>query len=368
MKHKSRLMPFVALLSATFLLSVGIGCNGSSEDYASKQPESSVNNPTGTFSAAGSTFIAPLFSRWSDDYEKSHQMRVNYRPIGSGAALSELKQGLLTFAASDAPLTDGELKDMPPLIQVPVTAGPVCVTYNLPGITQSLRLSGKTLAGIYAGQIKTWQDPAIERENPGIKLPQLSITVVHRLDGSGTTSIFTSYLGSASPSWSVNPGHGLSIDWPTGIGQNGSKGIRDRVMKTAGSIGYLELSYAKAAGLPVASIQNKAGEFIAPSPASAALAIGAFNDALSRDLRTPIVDPSATAKGAYPITGLTFIIIPKKSVLPGEQRKFKDFVTYCLTDGQISAEEMSYTKLPATLQQQGLQLLSELTENGKPLS
>lgn len=367
MAHKSRVGPLVAVLSVTVLLSIGIGCNGSSEDYSSKQPEFSGNNPVGTFSAAGSTFIAPLFSRWSGDYEKSHQMRVNYRPIGSGAALSELKQGFLTFAASDAALNDGELKDMPPLIQVPVTAGPVCVTYNLPGVTQSLRLSGKTLAGIYAGQIKAWQDAAIVRENPGIKLPQLSITVVHRLDGSGTTSIFTSYLSSASSTWSVKPGHGLSIDWPAGVGQNGSKGVLAAVKQTAGAIGYAELSYAKDANLPVASIQNRAGEFIAPSPASAALAIDAFNDALVKDLRTPIVDPPSTAKGAYPIAGLTFIMIPKKSILPGEQQKFKDFVTYCLTDGQSSAEQMFYTKLPAPVLQQGQMLLAQLvTDDTKP--
>ena len=367
MMRKSRITGLAILFSTVAFLLTGIGCSGNSENYAAKEPTFSTDNPIGTFGAAGSTFVAPLFSRWSRDYVKLHKMQVNYRPIGSGAALSELKQGLLTFAASDAPLNDGELKDMPPLIQVPVTAGPVCVIYNLPGLNEALRLSGRTLAGIYAGQIKTWQDGAIARENPGLKLPQMSITVFHRLDGSGTTSIFTSYLSAASPSWSTKPGHGLSIDWPTGTGQNGSKGVLEAVKETAGAIGYLELNYAKDAGLPVASIQNRAGEFIVPSPESAALAVAAFGDALSKDPRTPIVDPPATAKGAYPITGLTFIIIPKKSVLPGEQQKFKDFVTYCLTDGQNSAEAMSYTKLPTPVLQQGHALLAQLvTDDNKP--
>jgi phosphate transport system substrate-binding protein len=367
MRRKLTMTATGAVLSMALIFFIGIGCSGNSENYGEKEPTYSGSNPIGTFAAAGSTFIAPLFSRWSSDYVKLHKMQVNYRPIGSGAALAELKQGLLTFAASDAPLNDGELKDMPPLIQVPVTAGPVCVIYNLPEMTQPLRLSGKTVAGIYAGQIKTWQDAAIARENPGIKLASTPITVVHRLDGSGTTSIFTSYLSAASPSWSVKPGHGLSIDWPSGVGQNGSKGVLETVKQTPGAIGYLELSYAKEAGLPVASIENKAGEFIAPSPASAALAISAFNDALSKELRTPIVDPPATAKGAYPITGLTFIIIPKKSILPGEQQKFKDFVTYCLTDGQNSVEAMSYTKLPTPLLQQGQTLLAQLvTDDNKP--
>jgi len=366
MTRKSQIAAIAGLLTTAILFAVGTGCSGNSENYAPKEP-TPTNNPIGTFGAAGSTFVAPLFSRWSSDYVKLHNMQVNYRPIGSGAALNELKQGLLTFAASDAPLNDGELKDLPPLIQVPVTAGPVCVIYNLSGLNEPLKLSGRTLAGIYAGQVTTWQDASIARENPGIKLPQMPIIVVHRLDGSGTTSIFTSYLSDASPSWSVKPGHGLSVDWPAGVGQNGSKGVVQAVTQTPGAIGYAELNYAKDAGLPVASIQNRSGEFIAPSPDSAALAVAAFSDSLSKDLRTPIVDPPAAAKGAYPITGLTFVIIPKKQVLPGEQQKFKDFVTYCLTDGQNSAEAMSYTKLPTPVVQEGQMLLAQLvTDDNKP--
>lgn len=365
MTHRSRRIPFVAVLSATFvILCGGVGCSGNSENYAANEPTSYEVNSNGTFAAAGSTFVAPLFFRWSNDYVTAHHMKVNYRPIGSGAALSELKQGFLTFAATDAPLNDGELKDLPPLIQVPVTAGPVCVIYNVTGLTVPLKLSGKTVAGIYSGQVKMWDEAAIARENPGVKLPHMPIVVVHRQDGSGTTSIFTSYLSSASPTWSAKSGHGLLIDWPTGLGENGSKAVLSAVKTTPGAVGYAELSYAKDAQLPVASIQNKAGEFIAPSPASAALAIEAFSDGLAKDLRTPIVDPPATAKGAYPITGFTFIIIPKKSVLPGEQRNFKDFVTYCLTDGQNSAEAMSYTRLPPSVLQQGQTLLAQLVADG----
>jgi len=356
------MMATAAILAAAFLVLSGVGCKGRSEDYSSKDPEYTSSNPDYIFGAAGSTFVAPLFSRWSSDYEKLHQMRVNYRPIGSGAALRELQERSLTFAASDAPLNDGELKSMPPLIQVPITAGPVSVIYNLPDVSQPLRFSGRTLAGIYAGQIKTWQDAAIARENPGVKLPQMPIIVIHRQDGSGTTNIFTSYLSSTSPSWSIKPGHGLLVDWPTGVGQNGTRGVLQSVKQTAGAVGYVELNYAKDAGLAVASIQNKAGEFIAPSPASAALAIDAFSDALNKDVRSPIVDPPATAKGAYPISGLTYIMIPKQGILPGEYPKFKEFITYCLTDGQNSAETMSYTRLPAPIVQEGQMLLTQLVD------
>ncbi len=346
---------------------MSLGCNGDSENYAPKEKGFEVPANITQFHAAGSTFLGPLFLRWSSDYEKGHNMIVDYLPIGSGAGLSELKDKRLTFAATDAPLTDGELKDYPPLIQVPVVAGPLCVAYNLEGLAEPLKLTGSTLAAIYAGQIKGWQDPVIAKENPALKLPNTAIIVVHRQDGSGTTAIFTGYLSAVSASWSSSVGHGLTVPWPVGLGENGSRAVLNTVKSTPGAIGYFELNYAKEAHLPVASIQNEAGEFIVPTPNSAALAIAAFDDALIKDPRTPIVDPPKTAKGAYPITGLSFILIPIENATPGEQRRFKEFVAFCLTDGQNSAEAMSYTRLPGPVLQQGITLLSQLTENGKPI-
>ena len=256
---------------------------------------------------------------------------------------------------------------MPALVQVPVTAGPVCVIYNLPGLDAPLRLGGKTLADIYSGSISNWQDPAITRENPGAKLPHTAIAVVHRADGSGTTSIFTSYLSAVSPGWSAKFGHDLAVNWPTGIGAAGSQNVLRDVQQQTGSIGYLELSYARQAGVPVAAIENEGREFIPPSPASASLAIAAFNGALAQDLRTSIVNPPASAKGAYPISGLTYVLIPRDNRTTGEQKAFKDFLSYALTAGQDSAEELSYTKLPAEVQQKSQTLLTQLTENGQPL-
>ena len=344
---------------------VTAGCNYS-EDGKQEEPKFAATQVQ-TFGAAGSTFVAPLISRWAKDYQGLHQVQVNYRAIGSGGGIRELKQGLLTFAASDAPLGDDELKGMRPIVQIPVTAGPVSVIYNLPSMNLPLRLSGKTLAGIYSGDIISWQDPAIVRENPGTKLPHAAIIVVHRSDGSGTTDIFTNYLSSVSPDWAKKTGSGLSVNWLVGIGADGSKNVLSTVKQTAGTIGYLELSYAKEAGLPVASIQNKAGEFIVPSPESASLAINAFSDALAKDLRTPIVDPPASAKGAYPISGMTFVLIPKDNPISGEQQVFKDFITYAITSGQDSASELSYTKLPSPIQQQSQTLLAQLTDNGQPI-
>lgn len=353
-------LPVLALLFAT-------GCTNYSEDGKPPAEPAFATTQVRSFSAAGSTFIAPLMSRWSGNYEKAHNMRVNYRSIGSGAGLSELKQGLLTFAVSDAALNDAQLKDLPPLVQVPVTAGPVCVIYNLPGLNNPLRLSGKTLADIYSGAIVVWQDPAIVRENPGTRLPRTAVTVVHRADGSGTTSIFTAYLTAVSASWSAKAGHGLAVNWPIGAGAVGSQNVLRDVQQQPGAIGYLELSYAKRAGLPVASIQNQAGEFVVPSPASASLAINAFADALAQDLRAPVVNPPASAKGAYPISGLTYVLIPRDDRTVGEQRAFRDFIAYALTQGQDSAEELSYAKLPPPVEQKSLTLLAQLTENGQLL-
>jgi phosphate transport system substrate-binding protein len=303
--------------------------------------------------------------RWASSYAQAHPVHVNYRPIGSGGGIDEIKQGRLDFAASDAPLSDDQLKDMPPLVQVPATAGPVCIIYNLPNLNAPLRLSAKTLAGIYGGSIISWQDPAIAKDNPGVKLPKAAVIVVHRSDGSGTTNILTNYLSKVSQDWSWKSGHGLSVTWPIGLGADGSKGVLALVKQTPGTIGYLELSYAKENRVPVASIQNQAGQFVAPSPASTAAAISASSDALAKDVRTPIVDPPASAKDAYPISGLSFILI-RKAPDSDDQRSVRDFIAYAISTGQASAEELSYAKLPTSVQQQGQQLLSQLSVTGQP--
>lgn len=355
---------FVLALAAA---SLATGCNYS-EDGKPDEPKPAATSNTRWIAGTGSTFVAPLIDRWGSDYERTHQVHINYRPNGSGAGIEDLRK-YGSFAASDAPLSDDQMKDLPPIVQVPVTAGPVCIIYNLPGLKNTLRLSGNTLAGIYGGEIISWQDPAIARDNPGAALPHAAIIVVHRSDGSGTTSILTNFLSKASPSWSSRYGAGLAVKWPAGIGQDGSKSILEMVKSNSGTIGYLELSYAKKAGIPVATIQNRAGEFVAPSPASASLAVNASIDSLLKDLRTPIVDPSASAKGAYPITGISFFLIPRDSKvgLDGEQAALKDFAVYALTIGQDVSEELAYARLPVPIQQEAQKILGQLTQNGQPI-
>jgi len=362
-RHHPSLAISIALAVLAGLLCAA-GCSSGSTVAAN----SPTARPTAVLGAAGSTFIAPLMGRWVSAYRQIHPaVEINYRPIGSGGAIEEMKKGYLSFGATDAPLNDDEAKEMYPVVQVPVSAGPVCIIYNLPNLQAPLRLSAQTLSGIYLGNIISWQDPAIAKDNPGVKLPRAAVIVVHRSEGSGTTNIFTSYLAKVSHDWSWKSGHGLSVTWPIGLGAQGSTGVLALVKQTSGTIGYLELNYAKENGVPVASVQNQSGRYVQPSPASAAAAIAAFSGALAKDVRAPIVDPPASAADAYPISGLSFVLIRKDRPDTDQQVAVRDFIIYAISVGQGSAEELSYAKLPETVQKQGQQLLNQMTANGQSL-
>jgi phosphate transport system substrate-binding protein len=364
MAYRRMMLGVMATLAVTLMGA----CNYSGEEPV-KEKDFAVNTQVQTaIGAAGSTFVHPIMTKWISAYEQAHPaMQVNYRAIGSAAGINELKQGTLEIAATDAPLSDDQLKDMAPVIQVPVAAGPVCAVYNLPSLKAPLRLSGSTLAGIFSGKIISWQDPAIAHDNPGAALPHAAIIVVHRTDGSGTTSILTSYLAKVSPEWAKEAGSGFTVKWPVGIGAQGSGGVLDFVSANAGTIGYAELNYAKDKKLPVASIQNRAGSYVEPSPASATAAIAAFSDALDKDVRAPVVDPPASAKGAYPITGLTFLLFAKDGTDPAERQAIREFVTYAVNGGQDLAEGLDYAKLPKAIQGRAESLLGQMQANGQPV-
>jgi phosphate transport system substrate-binding protein len=299
---------------------------------------------------AGSTFVYPLMSRWIADYrQKDANVQINYQSIGSGGGIQQLKQGLVDFGATDAALDDDKLKEMPALVQIPESAGPVCMTYNLPQLQQPLKLSGKTLSGIFLGTIKNWQDPTIKQENPGVNLPNQNILVVHRSDGSGTSNIFTTYLAAVNPDWASKVGKGLSVSWPLGIGGKGSEGVTGLVKQNPGAIGYVELTYASVNNLPVVQMENKAGKFVAPTAAGASAAIEAYSADLQKDVRTPIVDPPASAPDAYPISGLTFLMVPITPKDMNKGAKTKACIEYVIGDGQAASEGLHYAKLPVSL-------------------
>lgn len=315
---------------------------------------------------AGSTFVFPIMSRWKEDFHQSHPgITINYQSIGSGGGVQQVKNQTVDFGASDYSLTDAQLAQMRPVVQVAESAGPVCITYNLGGLSRPLRLSASAIARVYLGEITYWNDPAITATNPGVQLPHQPVLVVHRSDGSGTTSIFTIYLSAVSPEWKGKVGSGPAVNWPVGLGGKGNEGVTGLVKQTEGAIGYVELAYADHNHMPVASVQNAAGNFIAPSPASTSAAIGASRAALARDVRSPI--ENAPGAQSYPIAGLTFLILPRDGSDRARRQALKLFVQYVLAAGQKIATSLDYAPLPASIQQLDERRLDLLTAGGKPL-
>ncbi|MFT4114515.1 phosphate ABC transporter substrate-binding protein PstS [Silvibacterium sp.] len=317
---------------------------------------------------AGSTFVNPVMTRWVQEFSQSHpNVQINYQSIGSGAGVQQVKAQTVDFGASDAPLADSALASMKPVIQIPESAGPVCITYNLPGLSQPLQLSSESLSGIFLGTIKSWQDPRIVADNPGVTLPNQNIVVVHRADGSGTTNAFTTYLSAVSQDWQSKVGKGNNVSWPVGLGGKGSEGVTGQLRQAPGAIGYVELTYAQQNKLPVAKIKNQAGNFIAPTAQSTTAAINAFNDDLTKDPRTPIVNPPAHASDAYPISTLTFLIIPKDGAGKDKRAALKSFIQYIIGDGQSVAGSLNYAPLPDGVKQYDQQQLNQMTADGQPL-
>jgi phosphate transport system substrate-binding protein len=351
----SRRRDFFCLTAAFLLGTAMVACNSGSK------PQSGASQNSIQIIGAGSSFIYPAMTHWVGDYQASHPgVQINYQSIGSGGGIQQLKDGVLDFGASDAALDDQQLKEMPPLVQIPESAGPVCMTYNLPELKTPLKLTAETLSGIYLGKIKSWRDAAIKKDNPGLALPNYGIVVAHRADGSGTTNIFTTYLAQVSPAWEKQVGKGISVNGPVGLGGKGNEGVTGVVKNTPGGIGYVELIYATQNNLPVALLRNRAGNWILPSAASATAAIDAFSVELNKDVRAPIVDAPATAKDAYPITGLTFLLVPLTGKTAAKGQAVRDFVEYIVGPGQGEAEKMEYAKLPAAVQQQDENLLAQV--------
>ena len=345
----------LTLSSVALLCGSMMACNSSSPQSVS-------------LSGAGSTFVYPVMTRWIQDYDQAHQgTQINYQSIGSGGGIEQVKNKTVDFGASDSALTDAQLGGMPPVVQIPETAGPVCITYNLPGLSAPLQISPAVLAGIFLGKIKAWSDPAIAKDNPGVKLPASAIVVVHRADGSGTTDIFTTYLSAVSGEWKQKVGSGKSVQWPLGLGGKGSEGVTGQLRQAPGAIGYVELTYAQQNKLPLAKIENLAGQYISASAAGTTAAIAAFSAGLAKDPRQPIVNPPATAGAAYPISGLTFLILPKDGPDKAKRAALKSFVEYIVNDGQPTASTLNYAPLPDDVKAYDKQQIGLMTAAGQQL-
>lgn len=296
---------------------------------------------------AGSTFVYPVLSKWSADYSKDHNIQVNYQSIGSGGGIAQIKAGTVDFGASDAPLTPGDLTAAG-LAQFPVIIGGIVPVLNLPGVEAGkLKLDGALLADIYLGTVKTWNAPEIAKLNPGMKLPDLAITVVHRSDGSGTTYNFADYLSKVSPAWKSKVGIGTSVSWPVGVGGKGNEGVAAYVGRIKGSIGYTEYAYVIQNKMTYALLENAAGEFMAPSVKAFQDAAASADWAHAQDF--DLVMTNAPGKGAYPISASTFVLMYKNPKNAANSKTALEFFTWSLEHGQPEAESLDYVPLPPPL-------------------
>ncbi len=294
---------------------------------------------------AGATFPYPIYSKWMALYERERGIKVNYSPIGSGGGIRQFVAGVTDFGATDAFMTNQDIdKVSGGVLHIPTVMGAVAVAYNVN--IQNLKLDGQTLAKIYLGEIKNWNDPEIAKLNPGVDLPDANILVVHRSDASGTTSIFTNYLAKVSTNWASKVGAGTSVSWPTGVGGKGNSGVAGAVKNNKNSIGYIEIAYAKSNNLMVARIKNKSGNFVLPTIAGVTAAAEGALKKMPSDYRAEILNQPG--KGSYPISGFTWILVRK--VGNGQKAEIlKEFLTWCLTNGQRYAEELGYAPLPSSL-------------------
>ena len=298
---------------------------------------------------AGATFPYPLYSKWFAEYAKvDPTTKFNYQSIGSGGGIKQITAQTVDFGASDKFLSDEELKAAPgKLLHIPTVMGAVVVTYNIPGVAKGLKLSSEDVADIYLGKITKWNDPKIANDNPKIKLPNQPIIVVHRSDGSGTTSIFTDYLSSVSPDWAKKVGKGASVKWPVGLGGKGNEGVAGQVKTTQYTIGYVELAYAFENKLPFATLKNKSGNFVEPSIKSTSAAAAGAAKSMPADYRISLVNQPG--KDAYPIVGFTWLLVYQDQKDKAKGKKLVEFLNWELKHGQKMADKILYAPLPANV-------------------
>lgn len=352
-----------------------------SSTLAGAQPSGSTahrcTKADGQLNGAGSTFIFPLLTKMGSDYNQLCGVKLNYQSIGSGGGIKQVTANTVDFGASDAFLKDSEIqaaqaKGEP--LEIPVTFGAVVVAYNLKGLSAPIKMTPAIIAGLFLGKITNWNDPAITAANPGVSLPGTAVSVVHRSDGSGTTSIFTTYLTKASPEWVTTVGAGdptksagKDVEWPTGQGASGNEGVTQGVSQTDGGVGYIELAYALKNNIPFADVQNKSGAFITPSLDSVKAA--ADLPSYPSDLRFNLANTDAP-KG-YPITGTTWLIVYKDlSRTMSNQDRAKslvDFLWWAIHDGQADAGPLFYGTVPASLLAQDETVLKSINWGGQPL-
>jgi phosphate transport system substrate-binding protein len=317
---------------------------------------------------AGATFPNPIYTKWFSAYSQKTGVQINYQSIGSGGGIRQYTEGTVDFGATDGPMTEEQMTAVQgKVLHVPTVLGAVVLTYNLPGAgSAKLKFDGPTIAAIFLGSVKKWNDKRIAATNPGVSLPNADVIVAHRSDGSGTSYIFTDFLSKVSPEWKDRVGSATSVNWPAGLGGKGNEGVTQLVKQTEGSIGYVELIYAVANNLPYAEVKNAAGKFIEPSLASVTAAAAAAKWEKTTDFRVSITN--AAGADAYPISSFTWLLVRPDTKDPAKAKALKGFLEWMLTpDAQKMASELQYAPLPAPVVALVQERLKGLKGGGKPI-
>jgi phosphate transport system substrate-binding protein len=312
---------------------LALGCGGSGDSVS--------------LTGAGATFPYPVYSKWMHSFNQATGHQINYQSIGSGAGVRQFSEGTVDFGATDGPMTDDEVAAVDGhVLHVPTVIGAVVLTWNLPELGDAtLRFDGPTIADIFLGKINRWDDPRLVALNPHVTLPARDLLVVHRSDGSGTSFIFTEYLGKVSTDWASSVGVGKAVNWPTGLGGKGNEGVTQQVKQVEGSIGYVELIYALENGLPVADVANPSGEFITPSMESVTAAAAGIDLPADTDFRVSITN--APGSGAYPISSFTWLLIRPQHQDEAKHAAIKQFLQWMLgEEAQAQAAQLHYAPLP----------------------
>jgi phosphate transport system substrate-binding protein len=333
---------------------LAMGCRGggpspAEQKPAEQKPAGSAEPPKGgtvSLNGAGATFPYPLYSKWMSEYNRLHpDIQINYQSIGSGGGIRQIQAKTVDFGATDAPMNEEEEAKAPgKLVHTPMTMGAVAVAYNVPGLAE-LNLDADALAGIYLGAITKWNDPKLAQANAGAKLPATPIVVAYRSDGSGTTAVFTDYLGKVSPAWKEKVGVGKSVKWPVGLGAKGNEGVTGQVKTTPGAIGYVELAYAMQNALPMISLKNASGKFVKPS--IAAITAAASGVELPDSLHVSITN--APGEAAYPIASFSYILVYEDTGDALKGKVLANFLWWAVHDGQRLAEPLYYAPLPSVV-------------------
>ncbi len=346
---------FITLVLLTALASTFIACTGGGGGGEIR------------LQGAGATFPNPLYQKWLSEYGKQNpNIKIDYQSIGSGGGIKQIQARTVDFGASDAPMTDAELKASPAeLIHIPTVLGAVVITYNLESVPKPLRFSPDVIADIFLGRITKWNDARIKADNTDATLPSADITVVHRAEASGTSFVFTDYLSRVSPDWKQKVGADKSPNWPVGQGGKGNEGVTGQIKQQPNTIGYVELAYAVQNKLPVALIKNASGNFVEPSIDAVTAAAAASAAATPDDLRVSITNANGAA--AYPISSYTYVLVYKQQTNATKGKAVVDFLWWGIHDGEKFAKDLQYAPLPDEIVKRAEAKIKSITAGGKAL-